>query len=125
MAMKPKHPCNKVGCRNLTTERYCEEHKVETHKAYDRYRGSAAERGYNSRWRRYRAQYIREHPLCCECEQAGIVTPTFAVDHIIPHRGDPELFWDPANHQPLCKRHHDQKTVREDGGFGNARRTER
>lgn len=28
------------------------------------------------------------------------------VDHIQPHRGDLELFWDPENWQPLCALHH-------------------
>ena len=28
-------------------------------------------------------------------------------------RGDWEKFIDPANHQSLCKNHHDQKTARE------------
>ena len=40
------------------------------------------------------------------------------VDHIIPHRGDLEMFWNQLNHQALCKRCHDSKTAREDGGFG-------
>ena len=35
------------------------------------------------------------------------------VDHVKPHRGDWALFIDPANHQSLCKHHHDQKTARE------------
>jgi 5-methylcytosine-specific restriction protein A len=37
------------------------------------------------------------------------------VDHIIPHRGDPTLFWDESNWQPLCKKCHDQKTRNEEG----------
>jgi 5-methylcytosine-specific restriction protein A len=49
----------------------------------------------------------------------GKVTPATVVDHIIPHKGNHELFWDAKNHQPLCKRHHDIKTCKEDGGFGN------
>lgn len=41
------------------------------------------------------------------------------VDHIIPHRGNYDLFWNQDNWQTLCKLHHDQKTAREDGGFGH------
>jgi 5-methylcytosine-specific restriction protein A len=41
------------------------------------------------------------------------------VDHIIPHKGDKDLFWDSNNWQPLCKTCHDEKTAREDGAFGN------
>jgi 5-methylcytosine-specific restriction protein A len=41
------------------------------------------------------------------------------VDHIVPHKGDMRLFWDPRNHQGLCERCHNSKTAREDGGFGH------
>lgn len=40
------------------------------------------------------------------------------VDHIIPHRGNEELFWDEDNWQGLCKRCHDRKTWREKRGLG-------
>lgn len=40
------------------------------------------------------------------------------VDHIIPHRGDQQLFWDTNNWQGLCKPCHSRKTAQEDGGFG-------
>jgi 5-methylcytosine-specific restriction protein A len=39
--------------------------------------------------------------------------PATVVDHIVPHRGDPVLFWDEANWQGLCKLCHDAKTARE------------
>ena len=45
--------------------------------------------------------------------------PATVVDHIIPHKGDMDIFWDEDNWQPLCKRCHDQKTATENGGFGN------
>ena len=35
------------------------------------------------------------------------------VDHIIPHRGDMQLFWDVANWQGLCKSCHSKKTAQE------------
>lgn len=40
------------------------------------------------------------------------------VDHIIPHKGDMELFWDRNNWQAMAKECHDKKTATEDGGFG-------
>ena len=40
--------------------------------------------------------------------------PASVVDHIKPHKGDYDLFWDEANHQALCKRCHDIKTATED-----------
>jgi len=40
------------------------------------------------------------------------------VDHIVPHRGDAKLFWDPANLQSMCKPHHDSsKAQLEHKGF--------
>lgn len=41
------------------------------------------------------------------CAAEGRITAANVVDHIAPHRGDPALFWDQANWQPLCKLHHD------------------
>lgn len=75
---------------------------------------------YWGRWRRYSEQFLKANPFCVHCAAQGVDHPATVTDHVIPHRGDHALFWDPANHQPLCKRHHDQKTAREDGGFGNA-----
>jgi 5-methylcytosine-specific restriction protein A len=78
-------------------------------------RPSASQRGYGARWQRYRAWFLAQNCACRECGRAATV-----VDHIRPHRGDYDLFWDELNHQPLCKRCHDQKTAREDGGFGRS-----
>jgi len=54
------------------------------------------------------------------CQQRGKLTPATVVDHITPHRGDWDLFWDSSNWQPLCKPDHDHKTATEDGGFGRS-----
>ncbi|WP_309252328.1 HNH endonuclease signature motif containing protein [Paenibacillus spongiae] len=47
------------------------------------------------------------------------VNAATVIDHIKPHKGNKVLFWDRNNWQPLCKSHHDKKTARYDGGFGN------
>lgn len=46
---------------------------------------------------------LRQRPLCAECRRNGALTPATVVDHIIPRRGDMELFRDQKNRQPLCK----------------------
>lgn len=74
---------------------------------------------YGPAWRKARAAFLRKHPLCKHCEAHGRVTAASVVDHLVPHRGDPVIFWDSARWVPLCKRHHDQKTASQDGGFGN------
>jgi len=79
----------------------------QRNREYDRHRGSARERGYTHQWDKAAAAFKREHPLCVMCEQQGYVTPAFAVDHIVPHKGNKTLFWDRSNWQSLCRRHHD------------------
>lgn len=39
------------------------------------------------------------------------------VDHIMPHREDPELFWNEANLWSLCKTHHDIHKARKEAGL--------
>lgn len=100
----------------------CAKHVVQVRRELDQRRGSSAQRGYGGQWQKARAGYLRLHPLCVMCEALGRVTPATELDHKVPHKGDRALFWDSANWQPLCKPHHDAKTAREDGGFGNAGR---
>lgn len=62
---------------------------------------------------------LAEEPLCRQCKDEGRITPAVEVDHITPLRQGGTN--DRSNLQPLCRRHHSQKTCRENGGFGNAR----
>lgn len=85
---------------------------------------------HSSRWLKLRRYVLAVEPLCRTCRRMGRFTPATDVDHVDPHRGDPEKFFDLANLQPLCKACHSRKTALEDGGFGNpvkaaARRRER
>ncbi len=87
-------------------------------KEYNARRGSATTQGYGSRWRAARAAYLVKHPVCVLCLATGRVTMATVVDHVQPHKGDRELFWEESNWQALCKRCHDTKTAREDGRWG-------
>jgi 5-methylcytosine-specific restriction endonuclease McrA len=62
---------------------------------------------YNYRWQRARERWLRQHPLCAICQARGVIEAAEVVDHIVPHRDDPALFWDKANWQSLSKRCHD------------------
>lgn len=73
---------------------------------------------YGTAWRRFRKRFLQEHPLCVMCEQQGLLTGATVVDHIIPHRGDLELFWRDGNHQALCKTHHDSAKQRAEKSGG-------
>jgi len=48
------------------------------------------------------------------CEAQGKVMAATVVDHIVPHKRDWNLFWDSANWQSLCKRHHDSDKQRQE-----------
>lgn len=77
---------------------------------HDQQRGNSAERGYDHRWRKARARWLVDHPLCVECKSQGKVTAADVVDHVTPHRGDKRLFWDRSNWQSLCAACHNRKT---------------
>ncbi|KQP35870.1 HNH endonuclease [Pseudorhodoferax sp. Leaf274] len=79
---------------------------------------TTAERGYGARWQRARGFFLQRNPLCCFCHAVGRVEIATVVDHIRPHNGDMQLFWDRTNWQPLCKPCHDSTKKRmENGGF--------
>ena len=110
MPMKPLKPCKYPGCPKLTQSSYCENHK----ESYKKERATANERGYDNRWRIKRERFLKVNPLCVRCIDKGTLVKATVVDHIKPHRGDTELFWDENNWQALCKRCHDKKTMTQD-----------
>lgn len=112
MPTRPNVPCKHPGCNRLVPygSKYCEEHAQLHCRDYK----SAKEKGYDSRWRKARARYLKAHPLCVRCLREGKLVKATVVDHIVPHRGDKKLFWDENNWQALCKRCHDKKTMTED-----------
>lgn len=78
------------------------------------HRGSQRERGYTRRWEAVARRFKQRYPLCgqrpgdrppvmSKCHDEGRLTPAAQVDHVVPHRGDPLLFWDQEhNWQSLC-----------------------
>lgn len=118
MAHKPLRPCRHPGCPELTRETYCPKHVPQQAPR----RVSAQWHGWYNLpiWTRdLRPSQLMREPFCREC--AKLFPPcdprhrtrATVVDHVKPFRGDWALFIDPANHQSLCKHHHDQKTARE------------
>jgi len=118
---RPQKPCcHPGGCNQLVKSGKCEAHKKADQRRQDSQRPTSSQRLYGSRWRKAREYYLRQNPLCVHClKENDQITAAIVIDHIIPHRGDQSLFWDQSNWQSLCKRHHDIKTSKEDGGFGN------
>jgi 5-methylcytosine-specific restriction protein A len=108
------------SCRNFASkDGRCPDHQ----RSKERTSSEGWHHLYSAAWQRYRRAYLQAHPLCVLCRlRDGTLTPARIVDHVRPHRGDHDRFWDPDNHQAVCKPCHDRKTATEDGGFGNRRK---
>ena len=113
---KAKRPCLSSGCKDFASNKgYCDKHQSRV-KQRDRDRGTAHQRGYDAEWKKQRDEFLIKNPLCVECRKKDYINPATVVDHIIPHKGDKDLFWDQKNWQPLCETHHNIKTATEDRG---------
>jgi 5-methylcytosine-specific restriction enzyme A len=118
----PSRSCKSIGCRGIgEDDGFCHNCRVDG-KARDP-RPSSRARGYDSRWQVYTKAFIAHHPLCVDPfnRHPQFKGASQVVDHREPHRGDMKLFWDHANHQPLCTQCHNFKTATVDGGFGRQR----
>lgn len=80
---------------------------------YDRL--TASDRGYTAKWRRERAIYLLDNPLCVLHLSKGRTVAATIIDHIEPHKGNDELFWDQGNWQALCKPCHDRHKQGQEG----------
>lgn len=105
MPSKPKRPCAALGCRELTSERYCPVHEQEHRLERERARGSAHQRGYTKRWARYSKWFLSQpENVFCKLQFDGCSNLSACVDHIAPAEPNTEKFFDPANHQAACIR---------------------
>lgn len=89
-------------------------YRRQQQRTYDAKRLSAAKRGYDRRWRRFRLWYLRRHPLC---QWPGCNLPATQVDHVVSLEGG-GLHCDEGNSRGFCATHHSIKTCNENGGFG-------
>lgn len=120
MPYRPKHPCSYPGCPNLTNDRYCEEHKKQTDKEYNKYQRDEFSRNfYNTpRWREIRKLKLTTTPFCEECRKNGTIIKATMVDHITPIKQGGNAF-DLDNLQSLCWSCHSRKSVLEGSRFGS------
>jgi 5-methylcytosine-specific restriction protein A len=121
MPSLPKRPCPGRGpryhrCPNLISsgEQCCPQclpfvKKVQ--REYDKERDQTEERQWihSTRWRKASKLFLDQHSLCTECERQERLTPAYLVDHIEPHCGSYEKFWNEENWQGLCNACHEEK----------------
>lgn len=115
---KPLRPCNKIGCRNITSQTYCEEHsyipeerKKERDKHYNRYkRDQETQKFYDGRaWRRTREQIMmRDNGMCQHCLKENKIIHADVVHHIKYFKDYPELALDIKNLISLCHACHNK-----------------
>ena len=73
-------------------------------------------------WKRRRAAHLSREPLCRLCTALGLVTPATVADHIVPHRGNDEAFFN-GELQSLCAACHNahkQRAEKSGRVVGNA-----
>jgi len=69
---------------------------------------------YDHRWHKASKAFLDKNPFCAYCLEMGRVKIATCVDHIVPHRGDENLFWDESNWQGLCDYCHNSVKSREE-----------
>ena len=99
--------CTHLGCAHTMP---CPAHTRER----EHRRGTSYQRGYGPRWKQASKLFLKRYPLCgmrpnkvapvmSRCREQGMTTPARQVDHVRPHRGNQQLFWDRVNNwQSLC-----------------------
>src|SRR5262245_52775334 len=111
--------CSRPGCPELTDAGRCPSCRT----AADRARGTAAERGYGSFWRRViQPKYLAAHPICSLGPEPATVAdhyPTSRRDLVAQGVRNPDAW---HRLRPLCASHHSSETaVNQPGGWHQAR----
>lgn len=116
--------CHYHGCyaSSLPGKHYCARHSHLENSwgrrpAPVRRKSSQWHHLYNSaRWRQVSRDFLSRYPVCFICGMKATV-----ADHITPHRGNLDLFYDMDNLQPLCWKCHSAKTLKENEYFKSTR----
>ena len=114
-----KVQCITPGCHNMVTKRdhsnYCHRCREIRRGERERERGQNSGRGEYAKksWKDLRKSKLLRDPLCEECQRVGRTALASKVDHIVPHRGDLQLFYDWDNLQSLCESCHNRKSAQE------------
>lgn len=123
--------CPEPGCPERVDGGLCPAHR---RKANQR-RGSAAQRGYDSQWRRLRLRFLRErcdacgddpngncpqcagsglaHRWCADCLRDGFMVIAEEIHHVESIKRAPHRRLDSSNLMALCGPCHDRRTRQE------------
>ena len=113
MPEAPRLPCRTPGCPTIGP---CPTHDAERGRLERELKPVWAPWYHLARWRHpvwgLRTRTLRASPLCVTCRGNGRIVAATEVAHVVPHRGDPALFWNIGNLQSLCGTCHSEKTKR-------------
>jgi len=103
--------CAHVGCNTLTRERWCAHHKTiheqQQKQSRNQYQRDEHDREYHTaRWQRFRAWFLRRHPICSSCEAQGRIEPATVPHHIVPVKQGGAMY-DEGNLAALCRTCHE------------------
>jgi 5-methylcytosine-specific restriction protein A len=111
-----RYICREAGCRVLLEKPgYCEKHKKDYKsnriKPFENAKRANYDLYKTAKWRAISRKHLSLQNFCVCCGGKEDLT----VDHIIPPRGDTDLFYDIDNLETLCVMCHRWKTAREIG----------
>ena len=106
MPTRARSFCVVPGCSTLVDRGRCPPHALAQEQTRT---NTPIRRWYRTpRWKALRARVLVDQAYqCARCHQ---VRPALDIDHILPHGGNPDLFWDRLNLQALCGACHGRKT---------------
>jgi 5-methylcytosine-specific restriction enzyme A len=107
MPLAPRRYCAYPGCSVLVAKGRCAPHAVA--REHTRRNRDVRQWYCSVRWFALRRELLVD--AAYTCAHCGIIHTDLAVDHIIKHEGNPEMFWNRANLQTLCFRCHSKKTA--------------
>lgn len=102
--------CNFPGCGKLLNERgYCPAHQATRPKPFENAMRPNEALYRTTRWKKLRAEILQKTPFCEFCFREGALQ----VHHLIPPRGDEQLFFDRGNLRVICAECHRKITAQE------------
>lgn len=115
--------CKKSGCGRTCEpgKEYCYLHSdLEGKRIIFNKRTKSNEWHYlysTARWKRMSKDFLQKYPKCFVCGAKATI-----ADHIVPHRGNLELFFNEDNLQPMCWSCHSRKTFKENNNFNGSKK---
>lgn len=126
MPRRPLRGCAAPGCPALipVNKSYCPTHehiRKEQKRQYEKERNQTPGRqmAMSYKWKQESKIFLQRHPYCEYCAEKGRQTLADVVDHVLAHKGNPNLFWDQSNWKASCRSCNSSKCASMEGGFGN------